>query len=98
MMQGRELQKNNDLFFTCSLIAYIARRTKNKPVDVVDALGEANLAKYMSWQMFIIVTILTELVMILLRSVIFSRGISTMWQSVNILCPLIGILARCTRG
>ena len=29
MMQGRELQKNNDLFFTCSLIAYIARRTKN---------------------------------------------------------------------
>lgn len=45
MMQGRELQKNNDLFFTCSLIAYIARRTKNKPVDVVDALGEDNLAK-----------------------------------------------------
>lgn len=45
MMQGRELQKNNDLFFTCSLIAYIARRTKNKPVDVVDALGEATIAK-----------------------------------------------------
>ena len=45
MLQGRELQKHNDLFFTCSLIAYIARRTKNKPVDVVDALGEDNLAK-----------------------------------------------------
>lgn len=45
MMQGRELQKNNDLFFTCSLIAYIARLTKNKPVDVVDALGEERLAK-----------------------------------------------------
>ena len=45
MMQGRELQKNNDLFFTCSLIAYIARRTKNKPVDVVNALGEAAIAK-----------------------------------------------------
>lgn len=45
MMQGRELQKNNDLFFTCSLIAYIARLTKNKPVDVVDALGEERIAK-----------------------------------------------------
>lgn len=45
MMQGRELQRNNDLFFTCSLIAYIARRTKNKPVDVVDALGEDTLSK-----------------------------------------------------
>ena len=45
MMQGRELQKNNDLFFTCSMNAYIARRTKNKPVDVVDALGEDNLSK-----------------------------------------------------
>ena len=45
MLQGRELKKHNDLFFTCSLIAYIARRTKNKPVDVVDALGEDNLSK-----------------------------------------------------
>ena len=45
MMQGRELQKNNDLFFFFFLIAYIARRTKNKPVDVVDALGEATIAK-----------------------------------------------------
>ena len=45
MLQGRELKKHNDLFFTCSLIAHIARRTKNKPVDVVDALGEDNLSK-----------------------------------------------------
>ena len=45
MLQGRELKKHNDLFFTCSLIAYIARRTKNKPVDVVNALGEAAIAK-----------------------------------------------------
>lgn len=27
--KGREPQKDNDLFFTCSLIEYIARKTKN---------------------------------------------------------------------
>lgn len=29
-MTGREDQKANDLFFTCSLIDYIARKTKNQ--------------------------------------------------------------------
>ena len=38
---GRESQKDNDLFYTCSLIDYIARKTKNKRVAVVDALGIA---------------------------------------------------------
>ena len=33
-MTGREDQKSNDLFFTCSLIDYIARKTKNKRSDV----------------------------------------------------------------
>ncbi len=36
---GREHAKENDLFFTCSLIDYIARKTQNKRVDVVDRLG-----------------------------------------------------------
>ncbi len=38
--QGRENKKDNDLFCTCSLIDYIARKTKNKRVVVVDALIE----------------------------------------------------------
>ena len=42
---GREHAKENDLFFTCSLIDYIARKTKNKRVDVVDKLGEKRLEK-----------------------------------------------------
>lgn len=34
------MQKNdNDLFYTCSLIEYIGRQTKNRRVDVVDKLG-----------------------------------------------------------
>lgn len=42
---GRENAKDNDLFFTCSLIDYIARKTKNKRVDVVEQLGRQRLAK-----------------------------------------------------
>ena len=42
---GRENAKDNDLFFTCSLIDYIARKTKNKRADVVNALGKKRLEK-----------------------------------------------------
>ncbi len=44
-MIGREDKKSNDLFFTCSLIDYIARKTKNKRADVVNALGGKRIAK-----------------------------------------------------
>ncbi len=44
-MNGREKAKENDLFFTCSLIEYIARRTKNKRAAVVDSLGRDQIAK-----------------------------------------------------
>lgn len=42
---GRESAKDNDLFFTCSLIDYIARKTKNRRADVVDQLGRQRLEK-----------------------------------------------------
>lgn len=42
---GRESKKDNDLFYTCSLIDYIARKTKNIRVDVVNQLGKKNLEK-----------------------------------------------------
>lgn len=44
-MTGREDKKANDLFFTCALVEYIARKTKNKPADVVDFFGKKNLEK-----------------------------------------------------
>ena len=44
-MIGRENQKENDLFFTCSLIDYIARKTKNHRRDIVNALGKNRIAK-----------------------------------------------------
>ena len=44
-IEGRESRRVNDLFFTCSLIEYIARKTKNKRADVVNALGRKNIEK-----------------------------------------------------
>ena len=44
-MIGREDTKENDLFFTCSLIEYIARKTKNRRGNVVNALGFQRLQK-----------------------------------------------------
>lgn len=42
---GREDQKENDLFFTCSLIDYIARKTKNTRATVIEKLGRERLEK-----------------------------------------------------
>lgn len=44
-MTGREDKKENDLFFTCSLIEYMARKTKNRASFVADSLGRANIEK-----------------------------------------------------
>ena len=54
---GRENPKDNDLFYTCSLIDYIARKTKNTRADTVNALGKRTLRKSMIWRMSITVTI-----------------------------------------
>lgn len=40
-----ETQNENDLFFTCSLIEYISRKTKNKKSVVIEKLGKENIKK-----------------------------------------------------
>lgn len=42
---GREEAKDNDLFYTCGLIDYIARKTENLRSDVVNLLGKERLEK-----------------------------------------------------
>lgn len=37
---GREDKKDNDLFYTCSLIDYISRKTKNIRADVVNPIRQ----------------------------------------------------------
>ncbi len=44
-MRGRESQRANAVFFVCSLIDYIARKTKNERCDIVESLGEARIGK-----------------------------------------------------
>ncbi len=41
----REPQKENDLFYVCSLIEYIARKTKNTKKIVVEKLEKDNIKK-----------------------------------------------------
>jgi hypothetical protein len=41
----RESKEDNALFFLCSLVEYIARKTKNRRIDVIDSLGGARLRK-----------------------------------------------------
>lgn len=43
--EGREDKKDNDLFYICSLIDYIARKTKNVRSYVVNQLGKDRLEK-----------------------------------------------------
>ena len=43
--EGREPQNDNDLFYTCSLIDYISRKTKNVRSYVVNKLGKERLEK-----------------------------------------------------
>lgn len=45
-MKGREDSKLNDLFYVCSLIGYVARKTKNERKVVVNALGRKGLEHY----------------------------------------------------
>ena len=42
---GREESKDNDLFYICGLIDYIARKTENLRSDVVNFLGKERLEK-----------------------------------------------------
>ena len=45
IMQGRENKISNDLFFVCSLIDYISRRTLNHRSTVIELLGKKKLQK-----------------------------------------------------
>jgi hypothetical protein len=44
-MEGREQKELNDLFFVCSLLEHIARKTKNHRSVVVNAIGRDKLQR-----------------------------------------------------
>lgn len=43
--EWRISQKDNDLIFTCGLIEYISRKTRNVRAEVVNRLGKDNISK-----------------------------------------------------
>lgn len=53
-MIGREKKEHNDLFFVCSLVEYIGRKTKNHRNVVVNAIGKKNCCAFMNWLTIII--------------------------------------------
>lgn len=42
---AREDKLANDVFYVCSLIEFISRKTKNKKRDIIEKLGDKNLQK-----------------------------------------------------
>jgi hypothetical protein len=42
---GRENKEENDVFFVCSVIEYIGRKTKNRRSVVVEKLGKAEITR-----------------------------------------------------
>lgn len=44
-MNGREDVRENNLFFACSVIEYIGRKTKNRRAQVVRKLGPAEISR-----------------------------------------------------
>jgi hypothetical protein len=42
-MEGREAKNSNDIFFVCSLVEHIGRKTKNHRSVVVNAIGRGKL-------------------------------------------------------
>ena len=96
--EGRESKKDNDLFYTCSLIDYIARKTKNTRADVVNKLGKQRLDKIYDLADVIIVTTLTESVLILSKKQEYKKEILTMWVIVNTAFHHIGTLEKYISG
>lgn len=43
-----ESKEENDLFFTCGLIEFIARLTKNTKKEVIKKLGKDKIKKFMN--------------------------------------------------
>lgn len=86
---GRESRKDNDLFFTCSLIDYIGRKTKNTRADVVNALGKKRLEKIYDLADVYHSDNIDRVSDDFIEEC--KREISTMWENADIQFPLTGI-------
>ena len=89
-MNGREDRKQNDLFFVCSLIEYVARKTKNERKIIVNALGHTGLEHFYDlaevYHCENIDKVTSEII-----NIIYPSGNMTMWLKRKTTCRHIGI-------
>ena len=95
--QGREDRKDNDLFFTCSLIDYIARKTKNKRATVVQLLGKKRLEKIYDLADIYHSDNIERVSDDFIEEAHIPTGNLTMWVIVNMRYQPIGILEKFIR-
>ena len=89
-------KNNNDLFYICSLIEYIGRKTKQPRKKVADYLGRKHIHRiYEHADVFHcepIEKVAEELI------AIFRRAALIMWEHADIQYRIIGISEKCMNG
>ena len=88
---GRESRKDNDLFFTCGLIDYIARKTKNVRADVVNQLGKKRIEKIYDLADVYHCENIDQVSDEFIKEARIKMGLLIMWQNVNMPFLPIGI-------
>lgn len=96
--EGRESKKDNDLFYTCSLIDYIARKTKNTRADVVNKLGKQRIDKIYDLADVYHCDNIDRVSDDFIEEQEYKRENLTMWVIVNTAFHHIGILERYISG
>ena len=96
--EGRESKKDNDLFYTCSLIDYIARKTKNTRTNVVNKLGKQRIDKIYDLADVYHCDNIDRVSDDFIKEAEIQEGNLTMWVIVNTAFHHIGTLERYISG
>lgn len=89
------MEKNNSaLFFTCSLVEFIGRETKNKRQDILNYLGKEEVSRIFKYADVFHCEPIEKVAEDFIERNSIVQGNLTMWQLVNIQCQTIGILEK----
>lgn len=98
MMAGREDKSANNLFYLCSLIEYIGRKTKNHRNVIVNAIGKDGLQHILHLAAIYHNENIDKLTFELIGNTILKMGFSTTLEMQNTQFQLIEILAKYING
>lgn len=94
-MMTAKNRRSNDVFFACSLIDYMARKTKNRRADVVEALGRGCVVEIIELADVCHSDNIDAVSDGSSRAHASAWAPSTMWPRQSKLCRPIGTSARC---